>query len=352
MKILSLVLLALVPVFGHLVLGRHSRSEHVHGRVTTMVTDDGDVVDCVDIYKQSTLTNPLLSDHVLQRKPSWVNESHSNAQPDGPYKACPENTVPVPRITANPTGNFNSSDQHRVDVALTGQHRWVYYGIGAELNVYDLSVAPGQFSSHNLWVESYINENYSMILVGWRADPYLFQDSKSRLFTYWTGKNFNNGCYNTLCDGYVQVDNVFYPGMVLQPTSIYGGNQYIIRLDVVQDRDTHLWWLMVGNNRPVGYWPKEFLPGLQGGATVLAWGGLARAGGDGICPPLGNGHFPDASNQAMYIRSLQFIDNLNNIRSTSEMILESIVDKSGCYGLNLVPDSAIVYLGGPGGCRC
>ncbi|KAJ8459873.1 hypothetical protein OPV22_032799 [Ensete ventricosum] len=32
-------------------------------------SEDGDMIDCVDIYKQATLDHPLLKDHIIKMRP-------------------------------------------------------------------------------------------------------------------------------------------------------------------------------------------------------------------------------------------------------------------------------------------
>ncbi|KAJ8622111.1 hypothetical protein MRB53_030640 [Persea americana] len=69
-------------------------------------SEDGDIIDCVDIYKQPALDNPLLKNHTIQMIPNYVKgktkESSSQfLQIQLLWKkcgTCPEGTVPIRRM--------------------------------------------------------------------------------------------------------------------------------------------------------------------------------------------------------------------------------------------------------------
>lgn len=109
---------------------------------------------------------------------------------------------------------------------------------------------------------------------------------------------------------------------------------------------------------PVGYWPKELFTLMSDGAKRVAWGGVAKAGKDGICPPMGNGHFPDGyHNHSSYFANMRYVNReLKMVPPLDADIKEHNAD-SNCYGLNneILKNQKdwgySVTFGGPGG-RC
>ncbi|PKI47580.1 hypothetical protein CRG98_032021 [Punica granatum] len=75
------------------------------GTVKTIQSGGGDVVDCVDIYQQPAFDHPMLKNHTIQVKPSFVDESESHlqrlpAELEEWGVDCPEGTVPIIRKTS------------------------------------------------------------------------------------------------------------------------------------------------------------------------------------------------------------------------------------------------------------
>lgn len=128
-----------------------------------------------------------------------------------------------------------------------------------------------------------------------------------------------------------------------------------------QDRATGNWWLVLEGYPPVkvGYWPNELFLYLRNGSLHTAWGGVGLAGGDGVCPPMGNGHMPNRDfTHAAYIRQLFWINGHGDYSyPPGSKDMREWVDKSKVYGLKNHQylgsdmDYKISY-GGPGGyCR-
>ncbi|XP_056161998.1 uncharacterized protein LOC115666925 [Syzygium oleosum] len=170
----------------------------------------------------------------------------------------------------------------------------IKYGGGGGTTVYNLTVAHDQFSTHNVWIETGPQDHISMIAAGWMVSPRLYGDNLPRVFTYWTGDGYRNGCYDALCPGFVQVDREISPGYPIYSTSTYGGAQSVLVVHIEQDRNTGNWWLILTSRAiKIGYWPKELFLYLRNGSLHTAWGGVGVAGSDGVCPPMGSGHRPD-----------------------------------------------------------
>ncbi|KAI3854962.1 hypothetical protein MKX03_009120 [Papaver bracteatum] len=75
--------------------------------VKTIQTEYGDVIDCVDIYRQPVFDHPSLKNHTLQMKPSFYSTSTKSkngtsmrAMPRSWWRSgtCPMGTIPIRRI--------------------------------------------------------------------------------------------------------------------------------------------------------------------------------------------------------------------------------------------------------------
>ncbi|KAI6702401.1 hypothetical protein NL676_011537, partial [Syzygium grande] len=44
----------------------------------------------------------------------------------------------------------------------------IKYGAGARMTIYNLTLAPDQFSSHHIWLQTGPPEHISLIAAGWR----------------------------------------------------------------------------------------------------------------------------------------------------------------------------------------
>ncbi|KAF7850102.1 hypothetical protein BT93_L5859 [Corymbia citriodora subsp. variegata] len=273
--------------------------------IKTFVTAEGDTIDCIDIDKQPSLEHPLLKNHKVQ----------------------------VVSLVDNKIENTK-------------------YGAYGRTSIYNITVARGQFSSHNIWIQNGSIDHVSMIVAGWTVSPQLYGDTLSHFFTYWTGDGYRDGCFNLLCPGFVLVDRRAIFNTPLNG-STYGGQQYELAILVQQDLKTGNWWLMIGYPpAKVGYWPMEIFSNLQNGALVTAWGGTGFAGSDGVCPPIGSGHKPDGDyRHATYFRILHWIDAKGVFVQPSKDVAERV--DSDVYDLkNYHYDRDLGYwigYGGPGG---
>ncbi|KAL3743405.1 hypothetical protein ACJRO7_018668 [Eucalyptus globulus] len=343
--------------------------------VKTVVTAEGDTIDCIDIDKQPSLQHPLLKNHKVQREPTFHvtsfahNFLHIKSIQFGLRKPCPIGTVPIsqvtkkdliraralPRMTYSAASRWNAvqSSKHVVVALTDSKVENIKYGIYGRTSIYNITVASDQSSSHNIWIQSGPVDHLSMIVAGWTVSPQLYGNSLPRLFTYWTGDGHRDGCFNLLCPGFVLVDG---GALIDTPLvgSTYGGDQHELAILVQQDRTTGNWWLMIGYPpAKVGYWPKELFPHLQNGSLTVAWGGDGSAGSNGVCPPMGSGHKPDGDyRHATYFRILHWVDADGKFVLPSGEVTEwvdpSHVYDLKTYGYNRDLGYWIGY-GGPGG---
>ncbi|KAL5995286.1 hypothetical protein ACLOJK_025344 [Asimina triloba] len=82
------------------------------GVVKTIQSEDGDIIDCVDIYKQPAFDHPALKNHTIQMRPSDDIEEMTRAskpssslglstQPRPMKGRCPQGTIPILRTRKN-----------------------------------------------------------------------------------------------------------------------------------------------------------------------------------------------------------------------------------------------------------
>ncbi|KAI3902653.1 hypothetical protein MKW92_030234 [Papaver armeniacum] len=130
--VVTLLLLGIsVSSFGA-VLGEKLPSKQTHSKVDeklkllnklslkTIQTEYGDVIDCVDIYKQTAFDHPSLKNHTLQMKPSFYpatmskNGSSMQAMSQSWWKSgsCPIGTIPIRRILKQELLNATSLENY------------------------------------------------------------------------------------------------------------------------------------------------------------------------------------------------------------------------------------------------
>ncbi|XP_047342724.1 uncharacterized protein LOC124946196 [Impatiens glandulifera] len=347
------------------------------GYVKTIETNDGEIIDCVDIYKQPAFDNPLIKD--IQMSPSsyplgMETDSKSNQmllQDWQKYGECPEGTIPIRRSTSSShhtesppfamiqrQSNFSikSSPSDGHEYALVSDEGSNYYGASATLNVWNPSVEYGEFSSGLIWVISStakeFYENFNSVQAGWTVYPSRYKDIRARVFIYWTGDGYQKtGCFDLDCKGFVQISRHLVLGAALEPLSSYGGRQYEIPITIFKDSKTGDWWLKIAGNF-IGYWPKSLFTGLVDHATLVNWGGEIvndRSGGHHTTTQMGSGHFPsEGFTKAAYMDRLKVFDS--DIVAKDPGFIVSTLTSLGCYNITIerkVDGQSISY-GGPG----
>ncbi|KAL5074616.1 hypothetical protein RYX36_013600 [Vicia faba] len=277
--------------------------------VKTIKSEDGDIIDCVDIYKQPAFDHPALKNHRIQMVPSFVPESE-NSSTVGVFNtssdifqtwqksgSCPEGTIPIrrvrkedllragsldrfgrkpPEIFDNSTSTMsgivevtNRSDAYLVAVGYN------FIGGQANINVWNPRVEkPEDFTTAQLWLKAANGDNnFESIEAGWIVNPTLYGDHSTRLFVHWTRDTYNTtGCFDLLCSGFVHTNKNIVLGGTLGPISSPGGQQYELNFAIYSDYHGK-WWLKVKNNIPVGYWPTEIVSNLEHSASLVQWGG-------------------------------------------------------------------------------
>ncbi|PRQ51216.1 putative neprosin [Rosa chinensis] len=301
--------------------------------------DEGDVIDCIDIYKQPALSHPLLKNHTIQLNPpspypSGLNETESSHQDDEQVlkswllnEECPEGTIPILRTQAfnssfpksSPPFNgsnveFTSASGHEYAVAsLSGGQ---YYGAHASVNVWSPLSVFEENSISQIWVAGGHEQARSTVEAGWK------------------GHGYQDGCYNLQCPGFVQVNRKFALGLPIKPVSIYNGKQFEIFISIYKHQSTGQWWVML-QDQALGYWPDKILPSLRGSADAVSWGGEiynSEIGGRHTSTQMGSGHFPsEGYGKASYFRNIQYLANSGKFVDAQGLI--PYVTKPPCYNL-------------------
>ncbi|KAF8380230.1 hypothetical protein HHK36_027712 [Tetracentron sinense] len=342
-------------------------------------TKYGDILDCIDINKQLAFDHPLLKNHTIQIRPKFIpkgmigkaSSTMTSSQFIFKNIGCPPGTVPIRRTQKEdlmmakylsllgrkyptnilPLSNNQSGHHFAVLEMKSG-----CYGSKAHLNIWGPSVSNDQFSLASIWLVNGAEDEINTIQAGWIVNPYLFQNF-TRLYTYWTADGYHRtGCFNTNCPGFVQVSTEIYLGIILNPLSTYAGEQYEIPLSVYQDHDTGNWWLIYGEDKYVGYWPKSIFTTLAHGASKVAWGGETFSPQTEPSPSMGSGHFSkEGFRRSCYFNRIQVADQTGTFFNLNAGLLDTYADEPKCYDIINGGNSGdewgnYMYFGGPGLC--
>ncbi|XP_042483749.1 uncharacterized protein LOC122064098 [Macadamia integrifolia] len=345
--------------------------------IKSIQTLHGEIFDCVHINKQPAFDHPLLKNHTIQMRPSLfpegrIDRASSRArhpQIKLPSGGCPQGTVPIKRTTkedlirarmisieTNTSNNqFHSlypyGAYHKAGIKTTGNE--AYYGAKASINVYNPPVVgSNQYTQALMWIYNDAPDHDNCIQVGWAVDPIIFGDNKTRTYARW--KVEGSGCWNTICPGFVQVNQFDPVGGIIDPVSTFNGSQYLITPNVFKDQLTGNWWLLYDERNIVGYWPKALFNSLDAFATGIAWGGAThRNMNESNSPPMGSGAYPEEGfGRASFIGDIQVVNEVGQFVALNQSSITTYTDKP-CYdvGLNYMDSCGLYsfYFGGPGG---
>ncbi|XP_019057806.1 PREDICTED: uncharacterized protein LOC109116584 [Tarenaya hassleriana] len=242
--------------------------------VKTIYSEDGDIIDCVDIYKQLAFDHPALKNHTIQEKPSVkLNSDQPGSLKPNSSKTiipqiwrkagkCPEGTVPIRRVRLEeitsasnvsqfgrkaPYYNrhldiarqksllgdaFKSSNLQEKSEAFLLAVGYNYIGSQSHINVWNPKVESGDFSSGQIWMQNGPGDAFESVEAGWVVNRGVFGDSRTRFFAYWTKDGYKStGCFNILCAGFVHTSKKIALGAPIEPISS-GDNQYDIAISL------------------------------------------------------------------------------------------------------------------------
>jgi hypothetical protein len=317
-------------------------------------------IDCVDRDRQPGLKIGEKTKSHLPLEPARVVNVWPNAGPDGVMptvqsfqlhageldengnaRRCPEQTVPIRRVTMDDLKRFATLDdffsKHPPLMGPVGpEHEWATmnatpdgslpnFGGQARFNIWNNYVMPGmgEFSVSQIWVSkgTGIGTDLQTVETGLLHYFDLYGDDLSHLFIYSTQNNyqmFSPGCYDGTCNDFYQTDHTYLIGGVFNVTSTLGGTQAEEILAWQMDDASGDWWLLVGNTW-LGYYPSSLFydvnpnSGLNQGADSVEWGGGEiynyESNGQHTATQMGSGYFPSSGvGYAAFTRQLKYFD--------------------------------------------
>ncbi|EPS67868.1 hypothetical protein M569_06912, partial [Genlisea aurea] len=344
--------------------------------VKSIQSADGDIIDCVDIYKQPAFDHPLLVNHTLQLEPtSYPEEVLRNDIGRGEEimtqiwhrnGSCPEGTIPIRRrrrreeITMRGkkrpfTVHMDAVNQQFInhEHAIGYVNQGPYYGARGTFNVWKPNTQiDTEFSVSQLWIVAGDSQpETETVEAGWQVYPDYYKSSKEPIFfVFWTRDYYQStGCYNLDCPGFVQVSKRISLGSAIAPVSQYNDKQYEITILIWEDRETKNWWLH-SFGEVIGYWPASLFKALpEKGSRLVEWGGEVldlRIGGQHTTTEMGSGHWPEEGfHKAAYVSDLRIVDQTTKLYPAKGV--RTLAADRNCYSANLVRGNWLYY-GGPG----
>ncbi|XP_026445719.1 uncharacterized protein LOC113346403 [Papaver somniferum] len=189
----------------------------------TIVATNGDIVDCIDIYRQLAFNNPLLKNHKhkatngdivdcidIYRQLAFNNpllKNHKHKATNGDIVDC----IDIYRQLA-----FNNP-------LLKNHKHKIKRIIKQELLLDGANASSKSISA----LEHYYNESHCPfgtvpVIRTTKKQlvyPELFGDADTLIFAYWTGDGYRKmGCFNMLCSGFVLVNHEIPLGASLANT--------------------------------------------------------------------------------------------------------------------------------------
>ncbi|XP_019084700.1 PREDICTED: uncharacterized protein LOC104706913 [Camelina sativa] len=313
----------------------------------TIKSEDGDIIDCIDIYKQHAFDHPALRNHKIQMKPSVDF---------GAMKTTIPNNGSDEQITSQIWSKSGDCPTGTIPEAVLIALGYNYLGAQSDINVWNPPrVQASDYSSSQIWLLGGLSDTFESIEAGWAVNPSVFGDSRTRLFTYWTKDGYDQaGCFNLKCSGFVQTSTKFALGGAIEPVSTPSQKQYYFTASMSLDTCNGNWWLVYANH-VVGYWPGSLFSYLKHSATAVQWGGEVHSPNLRKKPhtrtSMGSGQWASYLwAQASYHTNIRIKDNSLQIKYP--MYLSEYSDEYNCYSTKLYgrtyKSEPHFYFGGPG----
>ncbi|CAL5327845.1 unnamed protein product [Camellia sinensis] len=187
---------------------------HMLNHRCTIESEDGDVIDCVDIYKQPKFDHPLIKDLQMERSSPKIGMKMDDSQPkliQNWHKngECPQGTIPIRRT--------QNHDLHRTFPfhRQGGQH---YYPFGQAPGAHEYAFVTetgstyyGEHGSFNVWNPKKEANEFSLSQI-------------------WGDNYQSTGCYDLSCPGFVQTNHKIGIGCTIKPVSTYNGQTFVISI--------------------------------------------------------------------------------------------------------------------------
>ncbi|KAK6116848.1 hypothetical protein DH2020_049414 [Rehmannia glutinosa] len=341
--------------------------------IKSIQSEDGDIIDCIDIYKQPAFDHPALRNHKIQLNPSYNvkmeeteagnnmyvgknKSSHVTVTKQTWHKSgsCPKGTIPIRRIQKNNVSKGHSMHLHydkqlneskmvylqlaNHSLAILHTEGYAYIGAKGDIKVWNPPVEKDdEYTTSRVSLKSGPYYDYQAIESGWAADS-----SKK------------TGCFDLTCPGFVQTNNEIALGAAIYPISNPTGLPYQITVYIHKDPNTSNWWVQYGDRINIGYWPHDLFDVLRYHFTTVQWGGEVYSTRVGTHPHtstgMGSGGFSDfVFDNSGYVKRMRVLEN--NLILRFPQWVNSYADEYECYDTYYLSDyveEPEFYYGGPG----
>ncbi|XP_074319140.1 protein neprosin-like [Silene latifolia] len=365
--------------------------------VKSIQSEDGDIIDCIDIYKQPAFDHPALRNHIIQMSPSDETTMDSKAvsnkstMDEKPNKmltsqvwrkngSCPIGTIPIRRILEkqirnhrlseeygrkgpsfpyqikkpNDNGDSNNINVNR-SLAILHTEGLNYNAAKADVKVWKPYVEhDDEYSTSRIALKTGPYYEYDSIEAGCIVNPSVYGDREVRIYIYWTiDGSKTTGCFDLICPGFVQTSNEIALGGVLRSIPVPGGIPWIMTLYMHKDVETNNWWVQYQEDINIGYWPADVLKGLSVTAETVQWGGevySSRIGHPGHTrTEMGSGELGAPDPRSGWTKRMRVRDNSMVLKYPDWVTRYS--DDYDCYPTYFLWEYMVdpeFYFGGPG----
>jgi hypothetical protein len=239
------------------------------------------------------------------------------------------------------------------------------FGGEGQFSCFDpFTASSAEFSLIQIGLSNHDLPSVQSVEAGWQKYQDITGDWIPHLFVYYTTNGYakdenGQGGYNMDVDGWVQYDNVIFPGTTFTPYSEIGGAQRKIAIKYQLWEDN--WWLQC-QGRWVGYYPAHLFMGNQSVFSTLGdhadrigfWGEVASFNSPATSTDMGSGRFADEGwTRAAYMHNLRVqtwrdgqmadYDGSSGLGATDNQLYD--IDAHFNSGTTW---SSYVYVGGPG----
>ncbi|XP_020548742.1 uncharacterized protein LOC105174857 isoform X3 [Sesamum indicum] len=301
--------------------------------IKSIQSEDGDIIDCIDIYKQPAFDHPALKDHKIQLRPSHDVKTENTSASKKMYVgrnigspvtvttqtwhksgSCPKGTIPIRRTQTNygSKGQSDSNYARKTPVLLHNEKQ--------------------ANESKKLYL---LQTNHSLAIL--HADGFAYMGAKGDI-RVWNPK--------------VELDDEYSTSQVALKSGPYYDYEAIEA--GWADPATSNWWVQYGETINIGYWPHDLFALLKFHAQTVQWGGEVYSPRVGTHPhtstAMGNGQFPDyVFGNSGSIKRMRVVEN--NMVLRLPQWVNGWSDEYDCYGIFYLSDyveEPEFYFGGPG----
>ncbi|XP_026377666.1 uncharacterized protein LOC113271959 [Papaver somniferum] len=327
--------------------------------IKTIKVENDEIIDCYDIYRQPSLSHPLLCNHTIQMRPSSYpkglksNELGTLQLPQTwhKYGLYPDETVPIRRKGKNYNPTLLRKHQHPRISPYETQIISPSNSTNDNDEIHEFTET-NELSISQIWVADYEHNDINTIEVGWMVHQDLYGDNQTRFFIYWTTDGYmSSGCYNLICNGFVQTTSNISLGCSFSEVSTFNSSQKDAPFSIHKDESSGNWWVQV-QGTPVGYYSSSLFTKLSKTTTTIQITNKQNRG-QHTSTQMGSGHFPceGGLKTSSYFNWVQVVDEDNMIKDPEN--ITKWVTNPTCYDLEIDDDHYETngygfYFGGPG----